>query len=973
MSGKWKTGVVGLGLVALAVVYLRAGEPTQAEQRSISTKAFKAGNYKDAYNGLRKLALDPKNDHLQVGGDMDLAINCLRNLGRVDEIDEFREAVIAVHIRNWRLLEAAAKSYSNDQHFGYIVAGKFYRGHHRGGGRFVASMLRDRARAFQLMEAALELTKKEEDKKALAQFHLTFAGMILNGGGGYEPWRLQYLTNVNKLPDYQEGGYNFGRRGFGFRSGGGRAAPVDEKGNPIYHHVPKSYKDSNSDGERWRWLLTQAMELNPSLANECDMIFANFLRGQFGVQTMAYYGRVFQDGDKDGDKNTGTFALHTLKDTETIARLATGIKRFSVPDGFNWIKIYQRVANRGRSDFGAQARDTIANIHEDRRQYVKAAADWNLAITEYGPGTNNYRQDKVEQILGNWGRFEPGKVQAAGNPATGDFRFRNGKKVSFEAFEIDVPKLLDDTKTYLKNNGGHIDWNKINIGNIGFRLVNLNEQQYIKGKVANWDVNLKPRPNHVDDRITVTTPLVKPGAYLVTAKMDKGNVSRIIVWVADTVIVKKQLEGKVFYFVADAVTGQPVPKANVEFFGWNQVQIKPGQNVYRVVTSNFAEQADKDGQVFIAKKQIPEHYQWLVIARSKDQQDVNRLAYMGFNGIWFGQIHDPEYNQTKVFAITDRPVYRPQQTVNFKLWVRHAKYDQADTSSFANQNFTVEIRNPKNEKLLEKTFTTDAYGGISGELALPKSATLGVYQIFIPQKGGGSFRVEEYKKPEFEVVVEAPKEPVQLGEKISATIKAKYYFGSPVTNAVVKYKVLRTSHSSTWHPPGAWDWLYGRGYWWFAPDYAWFPGWGDWGCMRPAPWWWHRPMEQPELVLENEVPIGPDGTVQVEIDTALAKAVHGNQDHKYTISAEVVDESRRTIDGTGDVLVSRKPFQVFAWVNRGYFRVGDTIAARFTALTLDRKPVQGTGELTLYQITYNKKNEPVEKAVQTWKLDTNVE
>ncbi len=55
--------------------------------------------------------------------------------------------------------------------------------------------------------------------------------------------------------------------------------------------------------------------------------------------------------------------------------------------------------------------------------------------------------------------------------------------------------------------------------------------------------------------------------------MADGNMSRIIVWVNDTVIVKKQLEGKSLYFVADAVTGQPVPKANVEFFGWKQVHV----------------------------------------------------------------------------------------------------------------------------------------------------------------------------------------------------------------------------------------------------------------------------------------------------------------------------------------------------------------------------------------------------------------
>ena len=71
--------------------------------------------------------------------------------------------------------------------------------------------------------------------------------------------------------------------------------------------------------------------------------------------------------------------------------------------------------------------------------------------------------------------------------------------------------------------------------------------------------------------MTVTTPLQKPGAYLVTAKMSGGNTSFIVLWVDDTAIVKKPLAGKTYYFVADAVTGRPIPKANVEFFGWQQV------------------------------------------------------------------------------------------------------------------------------------------------------------------------------------------------------------------------------------------------------------------------------------------------------------------------------------------------------------------------------------------------------------------
>ena len=59
------------------------------------------------------------------------------------------------------------------------------------------------------------------------------------------------------------------------------------------------------------------------------------------MQTLAYAGVRFGAGE---DAKTGTFALHTLGDDETIARLATGVKRFKVPDEFNWLKVYERIA-----------------------------------------------------------------------------------------------------------------------------------------------------------------------------------------------------------------------------------------------------------------------------------------------------------------------------------------------------------------------------------------------------------------------------------------------------------------------------------------------------------------------------------------------------------------------------------------------------------------------------------------------------
>ena len=302
-----------------------------------------------------------------------------------------------------------------------------------------------------------------------------------------------------------------------------------------------------------------------------------------------------------------------------------------------------------------------------------------------------------------------------------------------------------------------------------------------------------------------------------------------------------------------------------------------------------------------------------------------------------------------------------------------ARYDddprRPDASDFPQGNLTtVEVYNPKGEKVFTDRFKVDAFGGLDGTFELPSDATLGVYSVFIPERGGGSFRVEEYKKPEFEVSVEAPKTPVMLGEKVSATIKANYYFGGPVAKAKVKYKILRTTADERWFPVGRWDWLFGPGYWWFAADSSWYPGWSHWGMFRPIVSWWHRPQAPPEVVAEADVSIRPDGTIPIEIDTAFAKAAHPDHDHRYEITAEITDKSHRTIVGTGTVLVARKPFSVYTWVDRGHYRAGDTIEAEVRAMTLDHKPVAGKGTLKLLQIAYDADGKPVETTVESWDL-----
>src|SRR5437667_154723 len=152
MLGKRRAGVLGvlLGFVVAGAWLGAAAPPSNQEQRDALMKTYQAGNWKDAYDGVRKLALDPNDDKTKVGDDLTTALTCLQRLGRSDEIDAFREGVVAAHQDNWRLLQTAAQTYFHTEHHGFIVAGKFYRGNKRGGGRYVNTMQRDRARALQL-------------------------------------------------------------------------------------------------------------------------------------------------------------------------------------------------------------------------------------------------------------------------------------------------------------------------------------------------------------------------------------------------------------------------------------------------------------------------------------------------------------------------------------------------------------------------------------------------------------------------------------------------------------------------------------------------------------------------------------------------------------------------------------------------------------------------------------------------------
>ncbi len=367
------------------------------------------------------------------------------------------------------------------------------------------------------------------------------------------------------------------------RGGGTLGAPVDAQGEPIYYNTPDSWDDAKNDGERWRWALDEYAKLGPNQRYQSLFIRAQFLQSQFGVETLAEIGPLLARMAEEDAKpqESGTYALHTLGEDETIARLATGVRRFKLPDEHNHIKLLQQIiAGRpeGReapsiaADVLPNAASRLGQVFKNRRQYPRAAEYFQLAIDNSQGSNRKGYQRELDQITGNWGQFEQVVTQPAGQGAKVDFRFRNGKSVDFVARQVNVRQLLEDVKEYLDSRPAKLAWEKINISDLGQRLLQEQGQKYlertksrpsgrsISPRRKNISTNASPSPRRSRTPAPTGSPPRWPTATPATSS--SGSPTRRS--------SANRSTGKRLYFVADANNGQPIAGATLEFFGYRQ-------------------------------------------------------------------------------------------------------------------------------------------------------------------------------------------------------------------------------------------------------------------------------------------------------------------------------------------------------------------------------------------------------------------
>ena len=915
-------------------------------QRQNAQALQKQGNFKEALKIFEELIEKDTSQYGLSRDDLDRAVQCQNRLRQREDFDSLIEKYLSVRKDDWQAYANAGYFYINKaQHNGRLVNGKFKRGYNnRYRGVYIYSQAYDRIKALAFYEKALSLLP---DDYKLSSFYHDFANAIFWDRSYQQSYLLQDLSDTTKLPDLSQPQYHgYYRRSYS-------KAPVDQEGNPLFYKVPESYKNAVNDGERWRWLLQKASENGGQ--NHSDWQYANFLYSQFSVDTLREYSWYFRNNDQSNKESI--LALDKLKDNEALAKLAGGIKKFEMPDEHNYIKIFKQLSEQKNR----AAYNKLGSIYLNRRQYLKSVAIWKKILELWPNDSHATRQ--LKQITGNWGEFVSVKQTTHGKKPEFDFRFRNATKVKFRATKLNIKKLTDDVIAYINTKPNRLDWNKVNFYNLGYQILKNNEKKYLTAEVELWEEELNPAEKHFNRRITLEAKFSNAGTWLLESQIEGGNKSHTLVEISSLAIVKNSLNGKTHYYIADAETGKPIVNTKVNFFGYNQVYKgrEGNKQKYEIQTKELVKTTNDQGQIFLsnAEVQIGNHSLNWMLRIIKDDQ----FTSWGFTNIYAHSRNFQDYYEQgfRSYIVTDRPVYKPGQNVKFKVWTANSSYDKRRHRSYTNTQ-ALRISGPKGKELYKSNFDSDEWGGFDGSYTIPADATLGNYRIYTSH-GSFTFRIEEYKKPEFSVNVLAPDKPVALGEKMPVTVQAKYYFGAPVAKGKVKIKVHRTEHYNTWYPVEPWDWFYGAGYGWCGIDYDWYPGFYRWGCKAPRGFWIPWNPAPPELVMEMEAKVDKNGEVKFLIDSSIAKALYGDKSQNYKITAEVTDESRRTIVGNGSVIATADPFKVFVWADCPYYQTDQTINISYLARTASGKKVDGKAELKLFRITYDKDGKATEEEI----------
>jgi uncharacterized protein YfaS (alpha-2-macroglobulin family) len=249
----------------------------------------------------------------------------------------------------------------------------------------------------------------------------------------------------------------------------------------------------------------------------------------------------------------------------------------------------------------------------------------------------------------------------------------------------------------------------------------------------------------------------------------------------------------------------------------------------------------------------------------------------------------------------------------------------------------VTIEDPNNARVFAKEIPISARGTFHGEMEISEEAALGQYQIVAAVENGsssnGSFEVAEYKKPEYKVKVSAPGRFISEGESTKFSVDARYFFGSPVANAEVKYYIYRSRYYLWEVGEESDDDLAEEGE--SEDENSEYYGYGN------------------DMVLEGEGKLDARGMLDVDFQVPEADE-NDPWDYNYRLDAQVTDSSRRTINGGASFVATRGKTVARAYADRYVYQKGDVAKIRVNSTDYEGRPVPAKIQLQFVERTWTK-------------------
>lgn len=296
----------------------------------------------------------------------------------------------------------------------------------------------------------------------------------------------------------------------------------------------------------------------------------------------------------------------------------------------------------------------------------------------------------------------------------------------------------------------------------------------------------RPDYEEVKDSIEIggNLPL---GAYLMEVTSDNTGIApqRELFYVSNLAVMIQQLpDDKHRYVVVNATDGQPIAGAKIELYD-QRYDFKTKKDK-RIVHARLT--TDENGEAYF--KNVDGN---VLISTSNDKFTPARDIYLSRT-----RYYEKKDNETKYQVYTDRAIYRPGQKVHASAISYTIKkgLDASVPGKSMELKFVLSDANWK--QVAEQKVTTDEYGTASVDFELPKEGKTGQYSISVNGTASEYFRVEEYKRPTFEITFPKVNEKYNWGDTVVVKASAKTYAGVPVQGAKVEYQVTRRNQLWWW-------------------------------------------------------------------------------------------------------------------------------------------------------------------------------